>query len=234
NSLRRGMKHNSFEVLYQPILDAGTGKTAVEALIRLKHPEIGLVGPNAFLAHAEKSGFLFDMDLRTLRKACLQVQTIPDWSHRITKLAVNCEATALRRIDFPDHVEIILRESGFPADRIEFELNEKISMYDVDTILPQIQRLRKLGVSFALDDFGQGYSALGLLLKLPVQKVKLDRMFVQSMNDDPRSYEITKGFIQMCDQLQLPLVAEGVETQEQLEALHALGCRWMQGYRIGR
>jgi len=234
NGLRRGVKYNSFQVLYQPIVDAVTGETAVEALIRLKHPEMGLVGPNVFLAHAEKSGYLLEMDLQTLRNACREVQSLTGWRERVAKLAVNCDAIELRRPDFPELVADILRETAFPADRLEFELNERISMFDVEAILPQVKRLREMGVTFALDDFGHGYSTLGLLTKLPVQKVKLDRLFVDGLPDDPTSRTIVEGVLTICEGLGLPVVAEGIETDEQLGALRALGCRWMQGYRLGR
>ncbi|WP_158299496.1 putative bifunctional diguanylate cyclase/phosphodiesterase [Paenibacillus antri] len=234
NGLRRGVKHNAFHVMYQPIVEAATGETVVEALIRLKHPEMGVVGPNAFLPHAEKSGYLLEMDLQTLRNACLQLQSLPGWRSRISKLAVNCDAIELRRPDFPELVAAVLRETSFPADRIEFELNERISMFDIEAIEPQVMRLREMGVTFALDDFGHGYSTLGLLMKLPVQKVKLDRLFVEALPHDPRSRAIVEGLLAMCERLELAVVAEGIETIEQWKALRSLGCRWMQGYLLSR
>jgi diguanylate cyclase (GGDEF)-like protein len=234
NGLRRGVKYNSFHVVYQPIADAKTGETAVEALIRLKHPEMGIVGPNAFLPVAEKTGYLLEMDLQTLRNACLQVQRLPDWESRIAKLAVNCDAIELRRPDFPHLVADILRETAFPPERLEFELNERISMFDVEGIEPQVRRLREMGVTFALDDFGHGYSTMGLLLMLPVQKVKLDRLFVSRLPHDAAGRAIVEGLLDICERLGLSVVAEGIETDEQLETLRELGCRWMQGYRLGK
>ncbi len=234
NGLRRGVKYNSFHVVFQPIVEARSGATAVEALIRLKHPEMGIVGPNAFLPVAEKTGYLLEMDLQTLRNACLQTQQLLDWKSKIAKLAVNCDAIELRRPDFPQLVADILRETAFPADRLEFELNERISMYDVEAIEPQVRRLREMGVTFALDDFGHGYSTMGLFMKLPIQKVKLDRLFVEGLPYDVRGRAIVEGLLGICERIGLEVVAEGVETDEQLRTLRELGCRWMQGYRLGK
>ncbi|HZG56990.1 putative bifunctional diguanylate cyclase/phosphodiesterase [Paenibacillus sp.] len=231
---RRGVKYNSFEVLYQPIVHTETAETAVEALIRLRHPEMGVVGPGAFLPHAIQSGYLVELDLQTLRNACRSLQGLRDWRRRVAKLAVNCDALALRRPDFPALVEGVLEATGFPAERLEFELNERISLYDVDAIAPQIGRLREQGVTFALDDFGYGYSTLGLLLKLPVQKVKLDRMFVEALPHDERSRAVVESLLEMCRKLRLAVVGEGVESDAQFQALRRLGCPWLQGYRLGR
>ena len=234
NGVRRSVKFNSFQIVYQPIVEIVTGDTAVEALIRIRHPEMGIVGPNAFLPAAKEAGYLLQMDLQTIRSACLQVQELPDWRSRIAKLAVNCDALELRRPDFPQLVEAILRETNFPAERLEFELNERISLFDVEAIEPQVTRMREMGISFALDDFGHGYSTLGLLLKLPVEKVKLDRLFVEQIDRDPRSRSIVEHLLAMCEQLGLSVVAEGIETEAQLQTLRRLGCRWMQGFRLGR
>ncbi|HZG87677.1 bifunctional diguanylate cyclase/phosphodiesterase [Paenibacillus sp.] len=234
NGVRRSVKFNSFQIVYQPIVEVATGESAVEALVRIRHPEMGIVGPNMFLPAAKQSGYLLQMDLHTIRTACLQVQELPDWRNRIAKLAVNCDALELRQPDFPEMVDAILRETNFPADRLEFELNERISLFDVEAIEPQVMRMREQGISFALDDFGHGSSTLGLLLKLPVEKVKLDRLFVEQIDRDPRSRTIVEHLLAMCERLGLAVVAEGIETDAQLRTLRELGCRWMQGYRLGR
>ena len=230
NGFRRSVKYNCFQVLYQPIVHFETGETKLEALIRMKHPELGVVGPDAFLPFAKQSGYLVEMDLQTIRTACEQVQRLADWPARVTSLAVNCDVLELRNAAFPDQIRRIMEETGFPAARLELELNEYISLFDVDAILPQMEKLRELGITFALDDFGHGYSTLGLIKMLPIRKVKLDRLFVDGIATDPKSQVIVEGLVGIGRKLGLTVVAEGVETEAQYAALKRLGCSWAQGY----
>ncbi|MCI3922293.1 bifunctional diguanylate cyclase/phosphodiesterase [Paenibacillus sp. TRM 82003] len=234
NGFRRSVKYNSFQVLYQPIRQIETGETAVEALIRLNHPEMGLVSPGQFLPYARASGYLEQMDLQTIRSACAEIQTLDRWRERIAKLAVNCDVMELANPEFPERVARIMEETGFPANRLEFELNERISIFDTESILPQIVRMIEFGITFALDDFGQGYSTLGLLKSLPVQKVKLDRMFVENVDEDAANQAIVSGLVEIARRLKLPMVAEGIETDREIETLRQYGCVWMQGYRLGK
>ncbi|BAN47446.1 bifunctional diguanylate cyclase/phosphodiesterase [Metapseudomonas resinovorans] len=220
---------------YQPILDLHTGQvTKLEALVRWQHPQLGLLPPDRFIGVAEANGFIAKLDAWVLRSACRDLASLAAQGFHDLRVAVNCSALNLSRDELPDEVESALRESGIRAQRLELEVTENALMRNVNQALLLLERIRGLGVSISIDDFGTGYSSLAYLKRLPLDTLKVDRSFVMDIPGTRAGMEIVQAIIVMAHTLQLQVVAEGVETREQLEFLRAHGCDFIQGYLLSR
>jgi EAL domain-containing protein (putative c-di-GMP-specific phosphodiesterase class I) len=220
---------------YQPQLDFATGRfTAVEALMRWPHPERGFVPPDEFIPVAEASGFIRPLGAWSVRCALHQAQR---WRARGIDaiVAVNVSAEQLRSPDTLEAIREIVERSGSDAGWIELELTESllVEALEADT-QGFLRRIVGLGVPLAIDDFGTGYSSLAYLRRLPVQKIKIDRSFVRDLDRDPEALAVVKAIVALGHALGKTIVAEGVETPEQLELLRGLGCQMAQGYLLGR
>jgi len=232
--MRRGLEQDEFIVYYQPVM-AINGQHALgfEALARWRSPSRGLVMPNAFIPHAEESGLIVPLGELVLRRACT---TMAAWraSHpacRSMTLAVNLSARQFAQPDIVESVRQILRETGLPPAWLKLELTESTLMGDPEAALVSMRRLKALGVSLAIDDFGTGYSSLAYLQRFPVDVLKIDRSFVRDLpREASDSRELVRAIMALARSLRLGVVAEGVETREQLELLAELGCEAVQGY----
>lgn len=229
--LRLGLERGEFELYYQPKADASTGEfTGMEALIRWRHPELGMVPPVRFIGVAEEAGLIADVDAWVLDEACRQMREWLDAGLAPKRVAVNLSASQCRGGEFAQRVTQALLRHGLHADCLELEITETTLMTEVDDAVQAFWSLRNQGVCVAVDDFGTGYSSLSYLRRLPVDNLKIDKSFVDDLETDANDREITKAIIAMAKSLGLVAVAEGVERASQLELLQEMGCHQFQGY----
>jgi diguanylate cyclase (GGDEF)-like protein len=234
SELRRALSQGEFEVHYQPLLNLRTFlPDGAEALIRWRHPERGLLAASQFISLAESSGLIVEIDSWVLRTACARAREWHRAGHTGLKVEVNLSARQFQQPDLVEDVTRCLRETGLPASALEIEITERVAMLDVDRSVAVLQSLRALGVGLALDDFGTGYSSLSYLKTLPVNTLKLDQSFVRQVATDAGDAAIATAVIVMAHSLGLKVVAEGVETPEQLAFLRDRGCDFAQGYLVG-
>jgi diguanylate cyclase len=230
NELHRALGLGQFELHYQPkvdVMDGGVG--SVEALIRWQHPVRGLVPPGAFIPIAEETGLIFPIGEWVLREACRQAR---DWQLRALPLrvAVNLSAMQFRQPGLLRTVRSILEETQLAPQQLAIELTESTVMTHAASSVALLQQLSDMGVSLAIDDFGMGYSCLSYLRRLPIDRLKIDRSFVRDMDVDAGSALIVQAIVSLAHSLRMKVVAEGVETAEQLERLRRMGCDQYQGY----
>ena len=232
--MRRALDNGEFLVYYQPVMSvSGERVLGLEALVRWKSPTRGLVTPHAFIPHAEESGLIVPLGELVLKRACATMavwrERYPD-ARRMT-LAVNLSARQFAQPGIVETVRQILRETGLPPAWLKLELTESTLMGDPETALSSMRRLKALGLSLAIDDFGTGYSSLAYLQRFPVDILKIDRSFVFDLpREDSDSRELVRAIMALARSLRVSVVAEGVETREQLDLLAALGCEAVQGF----
>jgi EAL domain-containing protein (putative c-di-GMP-specific phosphodiesterase class I) len=229
--LRNAVARGEFELLYQPKVDLQSGKmTGMEALIRWRHPERGTVPPAQFIPLAEESGLIVPIGEWVLRTACKQNKAWQDAGMPAISVSVNVSARQFREKDLVKRVARALEESGLDPRYLELELTEGLIMQDFDRALTTMHALQAIGVRISIDDFGTGYSSLSALQSFPIVRLKIDKAFVDGIakNEDDRA--IAKAVISMGHQLNLKIIAEGVETEQQLAFLRANNCDEMQGY----
>jgi diguanylate cyclase (GGDEF)-like protein len=225
--LRYALTSGQFEVHYQPIVSIELRRTiSMEALVRWRHPEHGLMSPDKFVPLAEETQLIDRLGELVLRQACSDAMV---WPQEI-KVAVNVSPVQFRSSDLPRRVASILTETGLPANRLELEITESVLLQHSEMSIAALHELRNLGVSIALDDFGTGYSSLSYLRTFPFDKLKIDRSFVGEMSRMEVCAAIVCAVANLGRSLEITTVAEGVETEEQLELVRAAGCTQAQGY----
>jgi diguanylate cyclase (GGDEF)-like protein/PAS domain S-box-containing protein len=230
--LRRASERGEYRLHYQPLISLATGRlTGFEALVRWHHPERGLLHPEAFLALAEETGLIIQIDRWVLGEACRQIRA---WQERFPAeprlcVSVNLSARHFSAPNLVERVESALAESGVDASALKLEITESVLMSDSDTVTRTLSRLKALGVELQLDDFGTGYSSLSYLHRFPVGALKIDRAFVTRIGPRGANSEIARAIVTMAHSLGMGVVAEGVETEEQLAELKAMGCESAQG-----
>jgi len=234
-SLRRALERQEFMLHYQPKVDLRTGEiTGAEALIRWKHPIRGLVSPAEFIPVAEDCGLILPISKWVLGEACRQGRAWMEAGLPQTAIAVNISAMAFRDESFLESVFAILAETGLDPRFLEFELTESVLMKRAESAASVLQKLRARGIRVAVDDFGTGYSSLSYLRKFPIDALKIDQSFVRQITTTPDDTAIVAAVIAMGRSLKLRVIAEGVETREELEFLQALQCDEAQGYYFSR
>ena len=228
--LRRALERQQFELHYQPKMNLETGAmSGAEALIRWRHPERGLIFPTQFVPIAEDSGIIVPIGRWVMREACREARSWID-AGRPMAVAVNVSAIELRDPDFLDHVCSALTESRLEPRYLELELTESVLMQHTESTASVLQALRNMGVQIAIDDFGTGYSSLSYLQKFPVDTLKVDQSFIHEITAHPDCAPIVSAVISMGKSLNHRVIAEGVETLEQLSFLQARQCGEGQGY----
>ena len=233
--LRTALAQNQLMLFYQPKVDIESGRvTGAEALIRWRHEERGFIPPATFIPVAERSGLVVPLTKWVLDEACRQNRAWQDDGLMKIGVAVNVSAIDLRRTDLTDTIANTLIRRGLSPQFLELEVTESMVMEDVDVVIGTLRRLRSLGVGISIDDFGTGYSSLAYLKRFPVKRLKIDRSFVQDVADGRDGNVIPKVIIDLAHALGVKVIAEGVETVEQYEALRTLGCDEVQGYFVGR
>lgn len=234
NRLRHAIDRQEFELWYQPLFDAsGTALNGFEALARWRRDE-GLLAPGHFIPIAEETGMIVELGHWVLREACRQAQRWSSLGLQRPRVAVNLSARQLRDADFADMVAATLHETGLEASMLELEITESAVMDRPEEAVSLLRKLKQLGVSLALDDFGTGYSSLAYLKMFPLDRLKIDRSFIHSIDTDPNDSAIVSAAISLAHSLGFPVVAEGVETASQARHLARLGCDELQGFHFGR
>lgn len=227
--LLKAIEQQEFRLLYQPMTDLADGHlSGLEALIRWQHPSLGMISPDRFIPVAEECGLIEPLGEWVMRTACRQGQQWLAEGLAVPRLSVNVSVREMRSHDYVERVTAILAETGFPAERLEIEVTESI-IQSVDHSLRLFTRLKALGVQIAIDDFGTGFSSLSLLRSLPIDRIKIDRAFVQALPDDKHSRELCRTIVQLASSLGMAVTAEGIETQPQRKFLQSLRCEEGQG-----
>jgi diguanylate cyclase (GGDEF)-like protein len=232
--LRRALISDQFLLYFQPQLDAGE-LVGAEALIRWRHPVRGLLSPGKFIPLAEETGLILPLGDWVLETACAQIAA---WGKRESTagltLAVNISARQLRKPDFVEQVLAILKKAGANPLNLKLELTESMLVENIEQVISTMTEIKSHGIGFALDDFGTGYSSLSYLKRLPLDQLKIDRSFVRDIVEDVSSRAIAQSVISLGQVMNMSVIAEGVETEEQLEHLTELGCHAFQGYLFGQ
>lgn len=234
-ALEVALENREFELAYQPIVRISTGETiGVETLIRWRHPVRGLISPLEFIGIAEESRLIVPIGAWVLQEACAQQL---DWFNKLgasISMAVNLSGVQFNEKDLLQTIEATLLETGMDPQKLTLEITESTLMETEGDIVQKLNELRALGVMLAIDDFGTGYSSLAYLKRFPINYLKLDKAFVDDLPDDPRDVAIARSVINMAHELGLEIVAEGIETAEQLEFLNESACDRGQGYFLGK
>jgi diguanylate cyclase (GGDEF)-like protein len=233
-SLRRAFEREEFFLHYQPQFSLRSrAAIAAEALARWTDSQFGQIPPERFIPLAEDSGLIVPLGEWILRRACLQMKQWQDAGVRLERIAINLSARQLRAPKFPELVERVLSETGLNPHCLEIELTETVLMAQGDCAISALHALKAMGVALAIDDFGTGYSSLSYLKRFPVARLKVDRSFVRDIVTDAYDAAITYGIIALAHSVGLSVVAEGVETSEQLRVLRDSGCDEAQGTYFG-
>jgi EAL domain-containing protein (putative c-di-GMP-specific phosphodiesterase class I) len=235
--LRRAVERGEFRVHHQPEVSVETGGiVGFEALVRWEHPEQGLVSPARFIPVAEETGLIVPMGRWVLEEACRQARAWRDLrpNSPLHFMSVNLSARQFEHPDLVRDVARVLRETGLEPGCLVLEITESVVMNDARSTIGTLGELKALGVRIAIDDFGTGYSSLSYLRRFPVDYLKVDRSFVDGLGENPGDAVLVSGIIDLAHALGLKVVAEGVETQEQLELLQNIGCDLAQGYHFAK
>ena len=225
--LRQAISDGGLEAYYQPVVHIEDGRiSSCEALLRWRHPERGMISPAEFIPIAEDSGLINQLGLWVLNTACAEAATWPDH----VRVAVNVSPVQFRSPTLALNVAAALAACGLPASRLELEITEAVLIRDDEAALEMLHQLRKLGVRIALDDFGTGYSSLSYLQRFPFDKIKIDRSFIRDIAGPGASSSIVQAVVNIAAASDMTTTAEGVETEQQRNLLHILGCTEMQGY----
>lgn len=235
NDLRRALDLNQFFVAYQPqfALDDGA-LVGVEALLRWQHPVQGLLAPTVFIPLAEETGLIEPLGRWMLRASCTQIKAWVEKGYRMGRIAVNLSARQFRQVGLVDDIHFILTDVGLAAEHLELEITESIAMDNVETTVAKLEVLKKMGLQLSIDDFGTGYSSLSYLKRFAIDKLKIDQSFVRDIVTDPNDAAIAASTIALAHKMGLKVIAEGVETAEQVAFLRDQGCDEVQGFFYGR
>jgi len=232
--LRKAIQNNELYLLYQPQIDVSTSAiVGVEALVRWRHPERGIISPTEFIPLAEETGLIVPIGEWVLRTACNQAMAWQHLTRRAVRMAVNLSAKQFKDENLAQIVLSALHETGLEPRLLELELTEGTLMDDANATLATLELLRGIGVYLSIDDFGTGYSSMNYLKRFDVRALKIDRSFISGLPQDTENAAITRAIIAMAHGLKMIVVAEGVETGEQLLLLQELGCDLAQGYHLG-
>jgi EAL domain-containing protein (putative c-di-GMP-specific phosphodiesterase class I) len=235
--LRRSVMRKEFIIHYQPVILLESGLVSgFEALIRWQHPQRGIVYPMEFISVAEETGLINLLSQLVLSEACRQLRVWQERypAHPALTISVNLSGKEFSRPDLVKDIDQIIKDYGVDPHGLKLEITEGVIMENAETAAEMLRQLKALGVQLSVDDFGTGYSSLSYLHRFPLDTLKIDRSFVGRMDVDPDNSEIVRTIITLAHNLGLDVIAEGVETVEQIEQLRELGCEHGQGYYIGR
>jgi len=231
--LREAIVDNAFVLHYQPQISLEDGSLqGLEALVRWRHPQRGLVGPDEFITFSESRGLITPIGRWVMREACRQLKEWQDEGLALVPVAVNLSALEFRQRDVAGEIAAALRDTGLAPQYLGIELTESVLMHQTGQVLDTLNALKALGVGISIDDFGTGYSSLAYLKRYPIDSLKIDRSFVVDTPGNPDDVAIVTAIIQMARSLQLKTVAEGVETPAQVQLLKDLGCDLIQGHVV--
>ncbi len=235
NSLRRALERNEFLLYYQPQINLMTGQmVGMEALIRWQHPEKGMIPPAEFIPLAEETGLILPIGRWVLQTACLQNKAWQAAGLLPGCISVNLSSQQFKQQCIMGDITSALHDSGLDPKYLMLEITESIIMQNTDTVAAMLHDLNEMGVRASMDDFGTGYSSLNYLRRLPLFSIKIDRSFIKDIDTNPDDAIIAKAIIAMAHSLKLHVIAEGVETKEQMRFLQEIGCDEMQGHLLSR
>jgi diguanylate cyclase (GGDEF)-like protein len=235
NAMRRALERKQLSLVYQPQLDLRTDKLiGVEALVRWTHPELGPISPGEFIPVAESNGLILAIGEWVLQAAAHQAAHWHAMGWTPWRVGVNVSAVQFRHGNLPELVAAVLAQEQLPPSMLELELTEGVAMHNPQQVSATMDQLAALGIHMSMDDFGTGYSSLSYLKRYKVSKLKIDQSFVRDIANDADDRAIVKAVISMAHSLGLCTIAEGVETQEQIDFLRAQGCEQIQGYWLSR
>jgi diguanylate cyclase (GGDEF)-like protein/PAS domain S-box-containing protein len=235
NSMRRGLDRGEFRLYYQPKLDVTSDCiVATEALVRWQHPELGLLAPTEFIQLAEENGLIVELGEWVLREACRQNMVWQQEGMQGLRVAVNLSGYQLQHSHLVETVRAILDETGMPGELLEFEITESVIMQNPDYAVEVLNEISSLGIHISIDDFGTGYSSLSHLKRFSVNTLKIDKSFVRDVESNSTDAAIASAIIAMGSSLNLKVIAEGVETEQQMEFLRDNNCDQVQGFLISR
>ena len=235
--LRRAIENEELCVYYQPIVSVANGELhGFEALVRWHHPERGLISPDDFISLAEETGLILQLGLDVLREACRQLRK---WQQRSLSdrdliISVNLSGKQLMQPDLIERIEEVLHESQLKPWHLKLEVTESVVMENPEVAAVTLAKLRALGVFLSIDDFGTGYSSLSYLNRFPLDVLKIDRSFISTMNQTDENLQIVKTIVTLAGNLGMQVIAEGVETEDQLNQLRLLKCQYAQGYLFSK
>ncbi|HEX2603119.1 MAG TPA: GGDEF domain-containing phosphodiesterase, partial [Oxalicibacterium sp.] len=233
--LARALREDHFVVYYQPRVDTHDGRlVGMEALVRWMHPERGLIPPDRFIPLAEETGMIVELGKLVLQKVCAQIVRWEAEQQPVVPVSVNVSARQFDRGGVSSFIADCLKRYRIDPSLIEIELTESALMHDFDTVRREVEAISALGIQLHIDDFGTGYSSLSLLHKLNMQVLKVDRSFTAQLCNGKGGEIFFSAIVSMAKALQMRIVAEGVETEEQLRVLQKLGCNEIQGYLVSR
>ena len=235
DALYYAVRNDELRLVYQPIIELTSKKTVgVEALLRWDHPEYNKISPLLIIQLAEQNGLIGEIGEWVLREACRQNKEWQDRGYEPTTIAVNVSTIQFQQNNFVEKVKQILKEEELEARYLELEITETNAMNNVEENLIKMEKLKEIGVGISIDDFGTGYSSLAYFTRFPINALKIDRSFINEMLNDENSRNIVTTIINLARSIKIKIVAEGVETQDQLNELIEMGCDKIQGYFISR
>ncbi|MEO0436294.1 MAG: EAL domain-containing protein [Pseudomonadota bacterium] len=235
SALREAQARQELALVFQPQFDVEKNRLiGVEALLRWHHPQLGSVSPAQFIPHAERTGLIRSIGQWVLENSCRQGAHWQAKRHEFGTIAVNVSASQFHDESFVEQVKLVLAETGLAPTKLELEITEGVLAQDTHGLIEKMQILRSLGVRFSVDDFGTGYSSLSFLKKMPIDRLKLDRSFVEDVATDESNKIIASAVIALGDAMGLEVVAEGVETKAQESVIMTMGCQKMQGFLYGK
>jgi EAL domain-containing protein (putative c-di-GMP-specific phosphodiesterase class I) len=237
NELRQAIDREEFRVYYMPIVSLATGRIdGFEALVRWNHPERGIIPPLDFMGVAEDAGLIIAIDRWVLRRACREVrewqQKTPDGDR--LSVSVNLSAKQFHHADLVETIRSAITESGLPGESLGIEITEGVLIDNTSTAGAMLGEMRKLGARIYLDDFGTGYSSLSYLQRFPIDAVKIDRSFVSRLGPKAEGHEIVQAIVTLAHNLGMRVIAEGIETADQLALLRRLKCGYGQGWLFSK
>ena len=234
--LRQAIERDEFQLYFQPQVNREGVTFGAEALLRWKHTERGFISPAEFIPIAEETGLILDIGDWVCNNACAHMARWQSFghSHFLRRLAINVSPHQFHQVDFVERIKNYALEHRINPKHLELELTESIVVEDVESVIERMQTLKKLGFSISMDDFGTGYSSLNYLKRLPMDVLKIDQSFIRDVDKDPRDAAVVDTIISMANFLGMQVIAEGVETQAELDFLQLRGCPNYQGYFFSR
>lgn len=233
--LRSAIENNELSIHYQPQYDAQNNEIfGFEALLRLNSMELGNVSPVEFIPIAEETGYISKLDKWVLNEACRQSVKWLSLGYKFKSISVNVSTVDMRQIDFLEMVKGILKSTGINPNILELEITETVLMESLEYNIKILKELMNMGIRIALDDFGTGYSSLNYLMKIPISTLKIDKSFIDNITSNMQNKSIIKNIIQMAHSMDLKVVAEGVESEQQLLLLKGKNCDYIQGYYFSK
>lgn len=233
NSLRGALENGELDLVYQPVVNMNGTVDGLEALLTWRHPVHGTISPRRFIPIAEETGLIVPIGAWVMERACVQGACWLNAGYRNACISVNVSARQFERRDFVAQVAQVLRSAAFPAERLELELTESYLMRNLPESVHRMREIRELGVSISIDDFGTGYSSLSYLSKLPVDSLKIDQSFLRRLLEPKGSLPVVQSIVRLAHGMHLAVVAEGVETEAELDMVRVLGCDKVQGHVYG-